>query len=64
MVGNAQDDMQNFDPVKYLFKNTDITLKTRQQILRTVKQQQRQQTAADNRARERVREEMAEEMAD
>ena len=64
MVGNAQDDMQNFDPVKYLFKNTDISLKTRQQILRTLKQQQRQQTAADNRARERVREEMAEERAD
>ena len=61
MVGNAQDDMQNFDPVKYLFKNTDISIKTRQQILRTLKQQQRQQTAADNRARERLREEMAEE---
>ncbi len=64
MVGNAQDDMQNFDPVKYLFKNADISLKTRQQILRTLKQQQRQQTAADNRAKERLREEMAEEMAD
>ena len=64
MVGNAQDDMQNFDPVKYLFKNADISIKTRQQVLRTLKQQQRQQTAADNRARERVREEMAEEMAD
>ena len=63
MVGNAQDDMQNFDPVKYLFKNTDITLKTRQQILRTQKQQQRKQTAADNRARERIREEIAEETA-
>ena len=63
MVGNAQDDMQNFDPVKYLFKNADISLKTRQQILRTLKQQQRQQTAADNRARERLRKEMAEELA-
>ena len=63
MVGNAQDDMQNFDPVKYLFKNIDVSLKTRQQILRTLKQQQRQQTAADNRARERLRKEMAEELA-
>ena len=64
MVGNAQDDMQNFDPVKYLFKNADISIKTRQQILRTLKQQERQQTAADNRARERLREELAEELAD
>jgi len=63
MVGNAQDDMQNFDPVKYLFKNADISVKTRQQILRTLKQQERQQTAADNRARERLREELAEERA-
>ena len=63
MVGNAQDDMQNFDPVKYLFKNIDVSLKTRQQILRTLKQQERQQTAADNRARERLREELAEERA-
>jgi len=64
MVGNAQDDMQNFDPVKYLFKNLDISIKTRQQVLRLLKQQERQQTAADNRARERLREELAEELAD
>ena len=63
MIGNAQDDMENFDPVKYAFRNIDVSLKTRQQILRTVKQQQRQQTAADNRARERLREELAEERA-
>ena len=63
MVGNAQDDMQNFDPVKYLFKNADISVKTRQQILRTLQQQERQQTAADNRAKERLREELAEERA-
>ena len=63
MVGNAQDDMQNFDPVKYLFKNADISIKTRQQVLRTLKQQQRQQTAADNRAKDRLREELAEEVA-
>lgn len=64
MVGNAQDDMQNFDPVKYLFKNVDVSIKTRQQVLRTLKQQKREQTAADNRARERLREELAEELAD
>ena len=63
MVGNAQDDMQNFDPVKYALKNIDVSAKTRQQILRTVKQQERQQTASDNRARERLREELAEERA-
>ena len=61
MVNNAQDDMEEFDPVKYLFRNVDVSIKTQQQVLRALKNQERQQTAADNRARERLREELREE---
>ena len=60
MVNNAQDDMEEFDPVKYLFRNVDVSVKTQQQVLRALKNQERQQTAADNRARERLREELRE----
>jgi len=59
-VANAQDDMQEFDPVKFLFRNFDVSVKSRQQVLRALKNQERQDTAADNRARERLREELRE----
>ena len=59
-VSNAQDDMQKFDPVKFLFRLSDVSVKSQQQILKALKNQERQQTAADNRARERLREELRE----
>ena len=59
-VSNAQDDMQKFDPVKFLFRLSDVSVKSQQQILKALKNQERQETAADNRARERLREELRE----
>ena len=61
-VSNAQDDMQEFDPVKYLFRNFDVSIKSKRQILKALKNQERQQTAADNRARERIRQELLDDL--
>jgi|TARA_R110002110_G_scaffold92378_2_gene240880 hypothetical protein len=61
-VINSQDDMQEFDAVKFLFRNVDIRLKTKKQILSALKNQERQDTAAENRARERLREELLEDL--